>query len=161
MGKFVRSVLAAAVIAALPISSAQAACWDENSVNAAKVRDMETMLMVSALRCRLKGDPQMLTSYNDFVRTSRAALVQVNDTLRAHFAGEGGLNAYDRYVTAIANRYGGGAEGLTCEDMSSILAAAQAERGSLTGLTRLANAAEVQPVLDGGRCPVTIAAVIK
>lgn len=161
MGKFIQSALAAVVMVATPLTSAQAACWDANSVNAAKVRDMETMLMVASLRCRLKGDPQMLVSYNEFIRSSRPALTQVNDTLRAHFANEGGLNAYDRYVTSIANRYGGGAEGLTCEDMSSILAAARAEGGSLAGLTRLATAAKVEPVLNGGRCEVSIAAVAR
>lgn len=118
---------------------------------------METMLMVSALRCR-STDAQILGAYNHFVRSSRIALTQVNDTLRKQFADQGGLNAYDRYVTSIANRYGAGAVGLSCADMSSILAAAQSEGGSLAGLSRLAEAAGVEPVLSGNRCSVTLAA---
>lgn len=156
MGDFIKTAVAGAVLLALPINTAQAACWGQNAVDAAKVRDMETMLMVAALRCRttFKG---MLPAYNDFIRTSRTALTSVNDTLRAQFADQGGLNGYDRYVTSIANRYGAGAEDLTCADMSSILEAARAERGSLVGLTRLADAANVRPVLPGSRCQTNIA----
>lgn len=157
MGKFARSAIAAATLVALPISGAQAACWGETAISAAKVRDMETMLMVSALRCR-STDAQILGAYNHFVRSNRIALTQVNDTLRKQFADQGGLNAYDRYVTSIANRYGAGAVGLSCADMSSILAAAQSEGGSLAGLSRLAEAAGVEPVLSGNRCSVTLAA---
>ncbi len=157
MGNFIRSTLAAAVLAAVPVTSAQAACWGENAITAAKVRDMETMLMVSALRCR-STDTQILGSYNKFVRSSRVALTQVNNTLRQQFADQGGLNAYDRYVTSVANRYGAGSDGLSCADMSSILSAAQAEGGSLPGLSRLATAAGVEPVLTGHRCAIAIAA---
>lgn len=156
MGHFIKSALIAATLVALPVTSAQAACWGETAIDAAKVRDMETMLMVSALRCR-STDSHILEAYNDFVRSSRVALTLVNDTLRRQFADQGGLNGYDRYVTSIANRYGAGAEGLTCDDMSSILSAAQAEGGSLPGLSRLATAAHVEPVLTGNRCTIALA----
>jgi hypothetical protein len=156
MGKIFKSTLAAAVLAALPVTSAQAACWGEHAINAAKIRDMETMLMVSALRCR-SSDPTILPAYNAFIRSSRVALTQVNDTLRRQFADQGGLNGYDRYVTSIANRYGAGAEGLSCVDMASILSAAKSEAGSLVGLARLATAANVEPVLTDRRCPLVVA----
>lgn len=156
MGNMIKTTLAAAVLVAVPITSAQAACWGETAINAAKVRDMETMLMVSSLRCR-SVDPTILPAYNNFVRSSRVALTQVNDTLRRQFADQGGLNGYDRYVTSIANRYGAGAEGLSCDDMRDILSAAQAEGGSLTGLARLATSANVEPVLTDRRCPVVVA----
>lgn len=145
----------AALLAAVALpSAAQAQCWSEASVTAAKIRDMETMLMVASLRCRA-GNPEMLAAYNAFVVQSRAALTQVNDQLRAHF---GGLSAYDSYVTSVANRYGGGAAGLTCLDMASILSAASAEGGSFAGLQRLAEAAQVEPWRTEDRCPVVLAA---
>jgi hypothetical protein len=151
---FVSLAAAAACVMTLP---AQAACWSDEAVDAAKVRDLETMLMVSSLRCKLSG-VDMLDDYNSFIRTSRPALTQVNDALRSHFGtGNAALNAYDAYVTKIANRYGGGAEGLNCRDMVSILHAANAEGGSRKGLSRLARDADVQPLLPGGQCAVTIA----
>ncbi|MEK6638082.1 MAG: hypothetical protein AABY88_08370 [Pseudomonadota bacterium] len=157
MGNRFTHVIAALTLAAVSVTSAQAACWSDAAASAAKVRDLETMLMVSALRCRT-ADNAMLNQYNRFVTRSRPALTAVNQTLRAQFGGAGGLNDYDRFVTAIANRYGAGAEGLGCDDMTSILSAAEAEDGSLAGLTRLANAAGVEPRLNGERCTKTVTA---
>lgn len=149
--------LAAAAIIAAP---AQAGCWKTDQVAAAKIRDLETMLMVSALRCRGNGGT-MLARYNQFVVQSRAALTEVNDTLRTHFAESVGqaraLNAYDGYVTRIANRYGAGAEGLSCEDMSAITDAALSERPSFAALASLAERAGVEPLLDEGTCAVRVA----
>ena len=158
MGRTFIIALAAAVIVAAP---AQASCWKADQVAAAKVRDFETMLMVSALRCRNNGGT-MLSRYNKFVVQSRAALTEVNDTLRTHFAESVGaghsLNAYDSYVTRIANRYGAGAEGLSCNDLSSITDAALSERPSFVALAALADRAGVQPLIDGTLCPNRIAA---
>jgi hypothetical protein len=151
------TVALAATITAIP---AQAACWTDQEVSAAKVRDLETMLMVASLRCRLSGQ-NFIGEYNRLIRSSRPALTAVNDTLRAHFIASngprGGLDSYDRYVTSIANRYGGGAAGLDCRDMASILSAANAEGGSAAGLARLADDAGVEPVITGGTCGLTVA----
>jgi hypothetical protein len=147
-------MISVGIISTVP---AQAACWSEAAVEAAKVRDLETMLMVSSLRCHA-ASPALLDEYNGFVKTSRVALTEVNQTLRKQFADAGGLNAYDKFVTAIANRYGAGTDGLNCNDMASIVAAAQAEGGSLVGLTRLATDAGIEPQLSGPKCAVTMAA---
>ncbi len=148
----------ALALASLTTAPAQAACWSSDAAEAASVRDMETMLMVSALRCKMTGK-DVIGAYNQFVRTSRTALIDVNETLRLHFASSGGLTAYDRYVTSIANRYGAGADGLNCNDIASILSAANAEGGSKAGLIRLAHDADVQPMLAGGLCRHEIAAI--
>ncbi len=158
MVKTRKAAISGAILASLAVSTpAQATCWSAHAVAAAQVRDLETMLMVSALRCRSSGT-DFLGSYNQFVRSSRAALMQANTQLRAHFVAAGsGLNGYDRYVTALANRYGAGAEGLNCRDMAAITDAALQEGQSFAGLSALATRAEVQPELRGGTCPVTIA----
>jgi hypothetical protein len=148
---------ASCVIGAATLSApAQAACWTEQSATAAQVRTMETLLMVSALRCRNQG-VNLLDGYNQFVRQSRGALDSVNGSLRTHFASSGGMNAYDRYVTSVANRYGGGVDGLSCDDVGSILSDALAAKGSLPALTAVARSAGVAPSLPGGRCLVTAA----
>ncbi|MBA3897231.1 MAG: hypothetical protein H0X36_08905 [Sphingomonadaceae bacterium] len=152
---------ACAVMAAAP---AQANCWKADDVRAAKVRDLDTMLMVSALRCRL-GDTGLLERYNAYVVQDRAALTDVNNALHAHFAAEVGkakaLDAYDNYVTAVANSYGAGVTGLSCADMGSIVDAAMAEGASYEALSAIAERANVQPRLEGGACeaPMTIAAL--
>ena len=149
--------LAAAVIIAAP---AHAACWRTDEVAAAKVRDLDTMLMVSSLRCRTV-DAAMVTRYNSFVVKNRVPLTQANVTLRARFAAQVGraaaLNAYDKYITKVANRYGAGAEGLSCADFAAITDAALGEVPNFANLAALADRAGTQPVIDGVACPVEIA----
>jgi hypothetical protein len=146
--------------AASVVTSAQANCWTPSQVAAAKVRDLDTMLMVSALRCRLTGS-DLLTRYNAFVAQDRVPLTEVNDVLRAHFTESVGkaeaLNAFDNYVTKVANRYGAGVEGLSCADMASIVDAAASEKPSFVALAEVAERAKVAPVLDEQACPLMIA----
>lgn len=155
----VRTLIIAFAATAIVAAPAEAACWKTDQVAAAKVRDLETMLMVSALRCR--GEGNILERYNKFVVKARSALTQVNNTLRVHFAESVGagraLNAYDGYVTRVANRYGAGADGLSCNDLSSITDAAANETPSFDALAALAERAGVRPLLDGAPCPITMA----
>ena len=150
MKKFVLAMLAITV----PVAPAQAACWSADQVAAAKVRDLDTMLMVASLRCRFTN-VGVLTSYNAYVVRQRKALVAINDTLRNHYAGgdkKAAMNAYDNYVTKIANRYGAGAEGLTCNDMQSIVEAMAAEQPQVDALVAVAERAGVKPYLDAEQC---------
>jgi hypothetical protein len=146
----------AALVGMLSSSAANAACWSPQAAEAAEVRDLETMLMVASLRCRLSGR-DFLSDYNKFVRSSRPALTEANDRLRAHYAGSGGLNAYDRYVTSLANRHGGGSAGLDCRDMEDLLDEARDAGESVSQLAKLARSVEGGPTLPGGRCGQVIA----
>lgn len=148
--------------AALTATQAQAAtCWGTQAVEAAQVRDFETMLMVSALRCRLSG-AGFLNEYNSFIRGKRAALTQVNDELRAHFqkaaAGKAALDAYDGFVTQLANSYGAGADGLDCSDMQSLMRAANEAAPTRGALVALAQRAGAEPRLPNNSCPTSYAA---
>lgn len=155
--------LAASAMLAVP---AQAGCWTDAAYHAAQVRELDTMLMVQALRCR-KTAANFVAEYNNFVQVSRPALLKANAELRTHFAGEvgerGALNAYDNYMTTVANRYGAGTADLGCEDVASIVRAAAAAGGSADELYRVAAAADMQPAIGGERCagpvdtPLTIA----
>lgn len=146
------AVMAACAALATPVN---AACWSDTAYRAAQVRELDTMMMVEALRCR-RTDANFLPAYNDFVRTSRVALVRANDELRAHFATIVGsaraLGAYDDYMTTVANRYGAGTAGIDCRDMASIAAAAAAANGSGEALAELAERAEMRPNVPGARC---------
>lgn len=149
---------------AQPVLANSQGCWTEDDFAAARVRELETMLMVAALRCRTEGG-SLLQSYNSFIGESRPALVEINDRLRHHFTRAVGpiksLNAYDSFVTSLANRYGAGAAGLNCGDMESILSAAVAEKGSIDGLIRLARDAQMTPVPEIDRCPGSLAPASK
>lgn len=150
------------VTAALTATHAQAAtCWSTQAVEAAQVRDFETMLMVSALRCRNTG-MNFLSDYNAFIRGKRTALTQVNDELRAHFrkaaAGKAALDAYDRFATQLANSYGAGAAGLDCADLASLMRAANAAPATRAALVTLAQRAGAEPKLPNNSCPMSYAA---
>jgi hypothetical protein len=148
-----RAAMGVALTAVANAGMVQAACWSEDAVEAAQIRTLETMLMVASLRCRDSGT-DLLPSYNAFVRGHRATLTVMNDRLRAHF---GNLNAYDRYVTSVANRYGGGAVGLDCEDMAGLLKTARRADGSADDLAEIAQKARIRVTLPGERCAVTLA----
>lgn len=98
-----------ASIAIVPLAQAQssAACWRQAEIDAARMRNVQTVLMVSALECRTSAFAADRL-YNDFVAQNRSNLQGHNDTLRAHFFrafGEvEGRRAYDRFTTSLANR---------------------------------------------------------
>jgi hypothetical protein len=145
--------MALAITATAP-SLAQEGCWKQPAVAAARVRTMETMMMVSALRCRDK-DTTVLTNYNKFIIANRATLDGINAALKERFKKNGGLPAYDRYVTQIANKFGNGVTGMDCPAMAGLLQRAVAANGNLPALNVLAESAAITPVLSvEGACPI-------
>jgi hypothetical protein len=163
-GKMGRAAGAALMIAMAcgQASAANNECWAAQTVAAAKVRDLQTMLMVAGLRCRGTGD-DVLAGYNRFVTTNRAALVVFNNLLKGHFravyGSVEGQRSYDRFTTALANAYGAGGSGSAdCADMARLAAEAADARGSSTALTAIAESRGVDPELPAQRCSVRIAA---
>jgi hypothetical protein len=79
MKNHTRAALAAAAIATCLVSTAApaATCWSQADVSAAKVRELQTRLMVAALRCRATG-VNILASYNNFVGSAKPAIVAAN-----------------------------------------------------------------------------------
>lgn len=159
-----KAVLVAGALLALAGVPVQAACWTPQQVAAAKVRDFDTMLMVSALRCRFESHA-LVNEYNAMVSRHRNGLSEMNRTLGARFRaihGEReGLNQLDRYVTQVANHYGAGtSEQLSCASLSSIAQAAVAEPQTADALIALAERAGVVPFTPEGICaaPVVMAA---
>ena len=158
--KGVRKVLAVALAAAMtsgPLSAAT--CWSAEAVDAAQVRDLDTSMMVATLRCRLHG-VDISGHYNQFVRDKRAVLVAASDHLRAQFAvGRGskaGLDAFDRFATALANSHGAG-DALSCHDYKALAQAAAAAPANRAALLELAAQAGVNPALPAERCARQVA----
>lgn len=147
-----KAIIVAGAAMALVATPVNAACWTPREVAAAKVRDFDTMLMVSGLRCRFQN-AALLATYNAVVTRHRAALAEANQQISGHFtAAIGGAKALDRYITRVANRYGAGAEDLSCESLELIAKAALNEPATLAALTSLAERAAVRPELPEGAC---------
>jgi hypothetical protein len=155
MTKLTRATLGAAAIAMCLSSAAPAAssaCWTQADISAAKVRQMQTKLMVAALRCRA-GGVDILASYNRFLRAKRAEISAANDRLKAHFRAahaSTGERDYDRYTTALANAYGGARTNQdSCADAASLAAEAAEARG---GLIAVGDREVSSAKMTSGRC---------
>jgi predicted RNase H-like nuclease len=164
MGKMKGAAIAALAVAmsAGQVQAAANDCWSVQEVSAAKVRDLQTMLMVAGLRCRGSGS-DVLAGYNRFVATNRSAIVAINNQLKAHFNSAygpaEGQRSYDRFTTALANAYGAGGSGTAnCNDMVALAEDAADAGGSSARLLALAEARELQPDMPTRRCSVVFAA---
>jgi hypothetical protein len=151
---------AAALVYAQPASAAMS-CWDEHETAAAKIRDLQSRLMVATLRCRAMGI-DVLTAYNDFVRINRSTLQEANGVIKAQFDrgyGREGQRFYDSFTTAMANQYGADAtSGSVCDETAAVAAEAVAAEGDVVRLVELADRTGGSPELPGGVCPITLTA---
>jgi hypothetical protein len=150
--------LAAAVLAFAQPAEAAMGCWNADQAAAAKVRDLQSRLMVATLRCKAMGI-DLLPAYNDFVRANRMTLQQANGLIRAQFAlgyGPDGESAYDHFATALANAYGGDATTqATCDDTAAAASEAAGAGGDVAGLLAVEGRLGAAPELPGGECPIT------
>jgi hypothetical protein len=136
-------------------------CWDQTHTAAAKVRDLQSRLMVATMRCRAFGI-DVLPQYNDFVRVNRSTIQDANGLIKAQFeAGVGaalGQKSYDSFATALANEYGDDQTSVEiCEETAKVASEAIAAQGSVDRLLEIADRLGSAPDLPGGRCPVTFA----
>lgn len=145
------------VMGAVPAHSAMS-CWNESQTAAARVRDLQSRLMVDALRCRAFGI-DILGAYNEFVRSNRATLQAANAVIMAQFArgyGRGAQTEYDRFTTALANSYGGAeTSGETCAESAAVAAEAVAAGGDVERLVEIEERFGAAPALPGGQCPLS------
>jgi len=151
-----RKFLCAATAAAVVTAPIQAACWKADEASAAGVRELQSMLMVAALRCQVAGHP-MMDDYNQFVQANRTTIGAMNDRIKAHFirtfGAVGGQRAYDSFTTSMANGYGAAASGAdVCADADSLAREGAGMSGSLEGLQLLAERQGLVAKLPEGLC---------
>jgi hypothetical protein len=153
--------VAALALAAMMAAGPAQACWTSAEQDAAKVANLNTMMMVSALRCR-HGQDNFLSEYNQFVKVHNPVLGSQNAAVRQHFARTGGTRgadaALDRFVIAIANHYGAGHSSMGCGQLKLLAGELAARTHNSASLVVLAEANIESIPLPGGSCPITIAA---
>ena len=159
-----KAYLAAALFAATSLVAATPAqaqsCWGSEAVNAAKLRNLDIMLMVTALRCRM-GVNNFQPDYYDFSAAHQTELNGANAVLRAQFAGAGPIvanRALDKMSTSIANRYGMGHPDLGCHELRQITRDL-ASSGTRGGLLAAADALVGAPTIPGGSCALRMVTV--
>lgn len=160
-------VAGAAALAVFMSGPAQAACWTPSQVSAARVQELDTMLMVAALRCRpaqgLVGR-DLLTAYNAVVTRHRAVLAAGNGEVRDYFTAALGakamMAAYDTHVTRVANRYGSGSVGPSCEQLTDVAQALLVEVPSRDALDAHAQRAAIEAVAVEQQCAVSLETIV-
>lgn len=145
--------------ATLTAGSAQA-CWTNAEQDAAKVANLNMMMMVSALRCR-KGPDDFLAEYNRFVVQNNPVIGAQNAAVREHFARDTGVSnadaAMDKFIIAIANSYGGGHDRLGCSELKMVAQDLSRSGHTVGSLLAIARENVDAAPLSGGSCQVNVA----
>jgi hypothetical protein len=148
-----------ALAAMIMVSPAQA-CWTSAEQDAAKVANLNMMMMVSALRCR-KGPDDFLADYNRFVTNNNPVIGSQNAAVRSHFArinGNGNADAaMDKFIIGIANSYGGGHQWLGCAQLKLVAQDISLDNHTAGSLLVIAKETVDELPLSGGNCPIIIA----
>jgi len=148
------SMATLALVCAAP-AQAVPGCWSEADMDAAKVRDLQSRLMVATLRCQGAG-LDITAAYNRFVVANRATLQGVNGVLMNQFRsgfGDDAQTEYDRYATALANAYGGDAtDRSVCANAERLAGEAAAAAGSVARLVALHAKVGLAPPRPGAVC---------
>lgn len=152
--------VAALALAAMMVANPAQACWTNAEQDAAKVANLNMLMMVSALRCRA-GQDNFLAEYNRFVSLNNGAIGAQNAAVKAHFARTDGARAAegaaDRFIINIANHYGGGHRTLGCAELRQVAGELAQPGHDARSLLSIAELHVEEVGLPGGLCPVTIA----
>jgi hypothetical protein len=154
-------VAGAMMICVPATASAQAGCWNQTQVAAAKVRDLQSRLMVATLRCSAMG-VNVSAAYNRFLAANRETIRGANAVLMSQFQaayGRQGQTRYDSFTTALANIYGDDAtSGSVCADTEVLAEEAATAGGDIDALVAIEDRLGFVSALPGGQCTVSFAA---
>lgn len=145
---------AALALAAMASPAAASPCWGPALLGAARISELNTLLMTSTLRCKRTGI-NFSASYEKVLSAHAAAFKAAEARLRAHFGIDHSDSAddYDSYVVSIANFYGGGrADPATCWQLGAIASTL----GNAAGDAELLASIAIQMIRDprtGPHCP--------
>ena len=113
------------VVRGLGLGVAAPACWSASLLNAARLRQLDVMLMVGSLRCRTSAQDDR-ASYDRFLQRHRPQLGKANmailGEMRTQLGAAGALDMLDRTSVRMANRYGEQAS-YGCNDLGEVTAA--------------------------------------
>ncbi|MCC6478273.1 hypothetical protein [Sphingorhabdus sp.] len=136
------------------------ACWTNAEQDAARIANMNQMLMVSALRCRF-GNDNFLSDYNRFVRNNNDVLASQHNIIKARYARTMGEKAafaeLDKFMIALSNYYGGGHGDPDCAKLERLSGELSRGRQDVKMLAMVADEVVGVPRQAAQACSVTIA----
>lgn len=136
------------------------ACWTNAAQDAAKIKHLNTMLMVTALRCRNTPD-NFLPQYNRFVAKHNVLIGAQNLELRNHLSATYGPgeaeDALDRMSIGYANSYGTGHKAMNCRQLKELADKLGTETHGVMTMAAVADVAVTGQSWNGATCPSRIA----
>ena len=155
MHRFGLTAMLVAVALSAPVR-AQTGCWSEADIDATKIRDLQSRLMVATLRCQGAG-VDVTGAYNHFVIANRATLQGINAVLMSRFRSDvtdaEAQVQYDRYATALANAYGGDTTNRrVCDNTARLAEEAAGAEGNVGRLVALHSRTGMPPPRPGEAC---------
>lgn len=159
MIKLLSKVALAAAVVTMSVQPAQA-CWTNAAQDAAKIKHLNTMLMVTALRCRNTAD-NFLPHYNRFVTKHNGLIGSQNAALKSHLAqthgARGAEGALDRMSIGYANSYGNGHKAMNCRQLKELAAKLSSESHGVVTMAAVADFAVTGQSWNGATCATRIA----
>lgn len=142
-------------------AAGEAQCWQPYEIEAARVRDLQIMLMLGSLKCR-STNSEITAKYDKFYeKTGR--LDNYNSALKLHFMREngiaGGQSAYDEFITRLANSHSGSVQSAGFCQMADTLLTLAVNAGE-SDISVLARNFSDKPVGVGDVCQATTAAAV-
>lgn len=157
----IKGSLVAIFVGLSTIAAPAYACWTNVEQDAARIANMNQMLMVSALRCRF-GNHNFLDNYNRFIRNNNALLASQHNIIKARYARNVGEKAafaeLDKFVIGLSNYYGGGHGDPDCSKLEKLTDDLSQGRNGVSELADLADELVGVPRQASSACPVSIAA---
>lgn len=158
--KKIKGSIAVALLAVSLVATPAQACWTNAEQDAARIANMNQMLMVSALRCRF-GNDNFLSDYNRFVRQNNDVLASQHNIIKARYARTMGQKAafaeLDRFMIALSNYYGGGHGDPDCAKLEKLSGELSRGRQDVKTLALIADEVVGVPRQASQACSVTIA----
>jgi len=141
MGAAVAAV--ALTVSAVPAHASAFPCFEESSMQSARIHDLRVMLMVNSLKCR-QMSPSTLRKYGKFLDERSDELSahgdKVEQSMVARFGPDQGRQAFNHYETRIGNYHSGTRPTHElCQDVKTFMKlASRANHSELETLSKLA-----------------------
>ena len=133
MGNFGKFIAAAASVAMLASAAVPAQAAGTSYADAEKLRKLDIMLMVTALRCR-HGADNFQSDYAKFSTNHHAQMQSAAGTLQASLArkygAKGAKRQLDKISVGMANKYGQGHPWMECAELKQVTRDLAANRDS-------------------------------
>lgn len=142
-------------------AAGEAQCWQSYEIEAARVRDLQVMLMLGSLKCRATNS-EITGKYDKFYEKT-GQLDKYNNALKLHFMREngisGGQDAYNDFITRLANSHSVGMQSAGFCQMADTLLTLAVNAGE-SDIPVLARNFSERPAGVGDMCEATTAAAV-